>query len=68
MGQIWEGKVSPLPLSDVIYRAKGYHFCIYFCNALSMRMHAFYSVLTNKLVFLLVIRRCLTCLVSGMNT
>lgn len=33
----------------------------------SMRMHAFYSVLTNKLVFLLIICRSLTCLVSGMN-
>lgn len=34
----------------------------------SMRMHAFHSGLTNKLVFLLIMQRCLTCLVAGMNT
>lgn len=46
---------------------KGIRSGFIFIMSWSMKMHAFYSVLTNKPVFLLIICRCLSCLVSGMN-
>lgn len=57
-----------LNLSQMLFiELKGVHSGFIFVMSRSMKMHAFYSVLTNKPVFLLIICRCLTCLVSGMN-